>query len=140
MARFKKVPQLYHEGKINYGKGIIDGIVFLAVNELEFVKFAFPKEKTKKTSDIINVNLNKNIVNVDVKIMIHFSQSVSDTAFKVQEAIRHNIETMTEYKVNSVNVNVCGVFFEDKEQEVNKETNKQTVKEEKIENTEDKKN
>ncbi|MBQ0099613.1 MAG: Asp23/Gls24 family envelope stress response protein [Firmicutes bacterium] len=126
MAHFKKIPQTFHEGKINYGKGIIDGIVFLAINELDFVKFAFPKEESKKTSDIIKVTQNKNTVDVSVKIMIHYSQSVSDIAFKVQEAVRHNIETMTEYKLNSVNVNVCGVMFDDSS--INKKEKEEKLK------------
>lgn len=137
MAHFKKIPQMCHEGKINYGKGIVDGIVFLAIKELEYVKFAFPSENRKKTSDIIKVSQNKSNIDVSVKIMIHYTQSVSDIAFKVQEAVRHNVETMTEYKLNSVNVDVCGVFFDDVT--VNSEKEKKITKKiKKTEKTEEK--
>lgn len=118
MAHFKKIPQVSHEGKINYGNKIIDGIVFLAVSELENVKFALLKEKSKSTKDIIYVSINKKNVDVSVRIMIHYTQSVSETSFKVQEAIRHNIETMTDYTVNSVNVAVCGVLFEEEPKQI----------------------
>ena len=40
-------------------------------------------------------------------------------AFKIQETVRHNIESMTEYKVASVNVIVKGVFFDNKKIETN---------------------
>ena len=34
--------------------------------------------------------------------------------FKIQEAVRHTVETMTEYHVANVNVNIVGVVFDDK--------------------------
>ena len=46
-------------------------------------------------------------------------QSVSDAAFKIQEAVRHNVEAMTEFHIASVNVHVCGIFFVDKSEEKN---------------------
>ena len=44
---------------------------------------------------------------------MHYSQAISDIAFKIQEAIRYNVESMTEYKIGNVNVIVLGVFFDD---------------------------
>ena len=40
-------------------------------------------------------------------------QSVAEMAFKIQESIRHNVESMTEFHVANVNVNIRGVYFED---------------------------
>ena len=59
----------------------------------------------------------KDGIHVDVVVKIHYAQSVSDTAFKIQEAVRHNVEAMTEYHVASVNVIIHGVTFEDKTEE-----------------------
>ena len=68
--------------------------------------------------DAVKIEFNKEGVVIDIAVKIHFSQSVSDMAFKIQEIVRHDIESMTEYKIASVNVNVKGVVFD----EIKKET------------------
>lgn len=114
MARFKKIPQHKNEGKIIYGNGIVDGIVLLAVSELEYVELDSTAPRTKMRSSAIKVTFDKDGVHVDVAVKIHYSQSVSDMAFKIQEAVRHNVEAMTEYHIASVNVIVQDVMFNDK--------------------------
>ncbi len=112
MARFKKYPQKNQEGKLVYKKGIIDGIVILAVNEIpEIELYSYTPGKNKTSS--IRVEYDKSGVIVEVDIVVPHSQCISDMSFKVQEAIRHNIETMTEYHVLSVNVVVRGVVFDE---------------------------
>ena len=114
MARFKKIPQDTHEGKIIYGDGIVDGIVLLAVSEIPYVELYAIAPRKKMRSSAIKVNFDKDGVHVDVTVKMHYSQCVSDVAFKIQEAVRHNVEAMTEYHIASVNVNVRGITFEDK--------------------------
>ncbi len=114
MARFKKFPQNSHEGKIIYGDGIVDGIVLLAVSEIPYVDLFAIAPRKKMRSSAIKVSFDKDGVHVDVAVKIHYSQCVSDLAFKIQEAIRHNVEAMTEYHIASVNVNVKGIMFDDK--------------------------
>ena len=114
MARFKKVPLNTREGKITYGSGIVDGIVLLAINEISDVELYSTAPHKKMRSSAINVRMEKDGVHVDITVKTHFSQNVSDVAFKVQEAVRHNVEAMTEYHVASVNVIIKGVTFEDK--------------------------
>ena len=113
MAHFN-FNQKKKEDKIVYGDGIVDGIILLAVSELSKVILCDKKASRKKKHSSIKVAFSKDGLDIDVYVKIHFSQSVSDTAFKIQETIRHNIESMTDYHINSVNVNVVGVFFEDK--------------------------
>ena len=115
MARFKKIPQQNHEGKIVLGSGIVDSIVMLAVNELEYVELDSTAPRSKMNSSAVKVAFDKDGVNVEVVVKIHYSQSVSDMAFKIQEAIRHNVEAMTEYHIASVNVIVQDVTFCEKE-------------------------
>ena len=57
--------------------------------------------------------IDKTNVTVDVTVSIHYSQCVSDMAFKIQEAVKYNVESMTDYNVVSVNVIVKGVTFAD---------------------------
>ena len=116
MARFKKVPQV-NEGKIVYNDEIVDGIVLLAVGEIPYIELDAKDSSNQMRSNAIKVRKDKDGIHVDVVVKIHFTQNVSDTAFKIQESVRHNIETMTEYRVASVNVNISGVTFEEKTEE-----------------------
>ncbi len=113
MARFKKIPLNKNEGKIIYNDGIVDGIVLIALNEIPGVKLYNPPSHKKMRSKSIKVTMDKDGVHVDISVQTHFSQSVADVAFKIQEAVRHNVESMTEYHIASVNVIVKGVSFEE---------------------------
>lgn len=113
MAHFKKMPQKKNEDKIVYGDKIVDGIVFLALSEVSYAELYSPKPHAKNHSNAIKVFFDKDGVHIDVNVKIHFSQCVSDMAFKIQETVRHNIESMTVYHVASVNVIVRGVLFDD---------------------------
>ena len=113
MARFKKITKNAYEGKIVYGDGIIDGIVLLALNEIPSVELYSPSQKNKMRSKSIYVSIEKDGVHIDVSVKTHYLQSVADVAFKIQEAVRHNVEAMTEYHIASVNVFVKGVSFEE---------------------------
>ena len=112
MVRFKKLPLRENEGKIIYDTNIVDDIVLLAVSEIPFVKLHYAQSKTLR-SDSVKVTNEKDGIHVDVIIDVHYSQAISDIAFKIQEAIRYNVESMTEYKIGNVNVIVLGVFFDD---------------------------
>lgn len=132
MARYNFY-QKKKEDKIVYGDGIVDDIILLAVSELSNVELITNKTPNKKTRSI-KVNLAKNGLEIEVYVKIHYSLSVSDIAFKIQETIRHNIESMTDYHIKSVNVNVVGVFFEEKKStkqiiETNKTETTKTVTE-----------
>ena len=110
MARFKKTNPEKKEGKIIYGEAIIDNIVCLTVEEIPYVEL-FHKVSGKRKNSAVTVYLDKKGVDVDICVKIHFSQRVSEVVFTIQEAIRHNVESMTEYKIQSVNVIVMGVIF-----------------------------
>ena len=113
MARFNKLPINTHEGKIVYRNGIVDGIVLLAVQEIPFVQLYVGDPKGKMRSKAIKCVRANDGIHVDVVVKIHYTQSVSDVAFKIQESIRHTVETMTEYHVASVNVVIRGVTFDE---------------------------
>ena len=113
MARFKKLLQNKEESKIIYKDGIVDGIVMLSVSELDFVELSSQSKKDDMKSKAIKITYFNDTVSVDVMVKIHFSQCVSDIAFRIQEAVRHNVESMTEYKISNVNVIVSGVMFDE---------------------------
>ena len=114
MARLNITPQNTNDGKIIYNSGIVEDIVMLAVTEIPYVKLkSEPSAKKALRSSAVKVSNEKDGIHVDVSAKIHYSQSISDMAFKIQEAIRHNVEAMTEYHVVGVNVAICGVFFDE---------------------------
>ncbi len=112
MARFKRIPQV-QEGKIIYRDGIIDGIVLLAVKEIQHVKLDSKEHDSLTKNSAIDVRKEKEGVHIDITVKIHYLQNVSDMAFKIQESVRHNVEAMTEYRIASVNVHISGIYFED---------------------------
>ena len=117
MARFKKIPQV-HEGKVVYYDGIINGIVLLAINEIPYIELDAKDVSSLSRNNAVKVKREKDGIHIDVTVKIHYTQNVSDMAFKIQEAIRHNVEAMTEYHVASVNVHISDVSFDDKAEEV----------------------
>ena len=109
MARFKNIPVNSHEGRITYGSGIVDEIVFLAINEIPNVSL-YTKSKQSKAVRVVFAN---DGVHVDVQVKTHYAENISEVAFKIQESIRHNVEVMTEYRIANVNVSINGVILED---------------------------
>ena len=117
MARFKKFSQKKKEGKIVYKNGIVDGIVMLAVSQIPNAKLFTLANATNTKSTSVKVYYDKEGVSVDIAVKIHFSQSISEMAFKIQEAVRHDVESMTEYHISAVNVIVKSVYFDDNSEE-----------------------
>ena len=118
MAYFKNIPG-GHDGKIIYNGSIINGIVLLAISEIDGVEMAniTPNQKNKSDDKLskkaVRVRFEKDGIHVDVDVQIHQLSSVSDMAFKIQENVKHNVEAMTEYHIAKVNVNVVGVMFDE---------------------------
>mgnify|MGYP002524668226 FL=1 len=113
MAHFKKTVKKKREGKVVYGDKIVNGIVYLALAEIPYVELYSTTNHKKTKKNAINVFFDKDGVYIEVTVKVHYSQCVSDTAFKIQEAVRHNVETMIDYHVAGVNVIVKGVLFGD---------------------------
>lgn len=112
MAHFKKLPQK-KEGKILYGDKIVDEIVSYAVSEIPYTQlYSKTHLKTINTKGVKSV-LNKDSVSIDITVKIHYTQSISEMAFRIQESVRHNVESMTEYHVSCVNVIVKGLLFDE---------------------------
>lgn len=116
MAYFKHVPE-GDNGKIIYNRSIVNGIVLLAISEIEGVEAAtagsVKKRRGKNAKRSVWVTYTKNGMDVDVFVKINQNASVSDMAFKIQENIKHNVEAMTEYRLNKINVRVSGVIFDE---------------------------
>ena len=86
----------------------INGIASISRNSVSFFKSAFNKNINRGI--IVEFDQN-NKVTIDVFVNVKFGYSVKDVSFRVQENIKSSVESMTEYKVASINVNVVGVTF-----------------------------
>ena len=65
----------------------------------------------------IRTEFENNNARIDVFVNVKFGCSVKDVAFRVQENIKSSVESMTEYKVEAVNVHVVGVNFSEFERD-----------------------
>lgn len=111
--RVKKFRPRENRDKLIYGDGIVEGIVLLAVAEIPYAKVYRGVYDKLPKENAVKVVIDKSSVIVDVAVAIHYTQCVSDMAFAIQEAVKYNVESMTDYNVASVNVIVKGVMFDE---------------------------
>ena len=111
--RVKKFRPRESRDKLIYGDGIVEGIVLLAVSEIPYAEIYRGVSGKKAATDAVKVSIDKMNVYVDVTVITHYSQCVSEMAFRIQEAVKYNVESMTDYNVISVNVYVKGVTFDE---------------------------
>lgn len=90
-------------GDVTYGNKVVMSILELAVKEINGVAGLQGKGVR---SDMIGDTLN-----VDVFINVFNGVSCTDVAFRVQENIKRSVESMTEFKVGVINVNILGLTF-----------------------------
>lgn len=107
MAHIRHDPTSTQKGKITYNSGIVSGIVSLAISEVEGVTLLNTKNKGVK------LNFEKQGIIADVSVKVDSSCNVSSLAFKIQQSIKHNVESMTKYKVAKVDVHIQDVNFTD---------------------------
>ena len=103
---------------VTYKKNVVMSIVSLATQEINGVasisRSAVPALKSALSRNInrgIIIEFDGNKAHIDVFINVLFGSSVKDVSFRVQENIKSSVESMTEYKVGSVNVHIVGVKF-----------------------------
>lgn len=107
MAHMRHDPTTTQKGKITYNPNIVSGIVALAINDVEGVSLLNTKNKGVKLS------FEKQGIVADISVKVSSDCTVSSLAFKIQQSIKHNVESMTKYKVAKVDVHVQDVNFTD---------------------------
>lgn len=108
---------------VTYKKHVVISIVSLATQEISGIA-SISRKSVSILKSALSKNINRGIivdfvtdnnVKIDVFVNVKFGCSVKDVAFRVQENIKSSVESMTEYKVESVNVHVVGVNFSEVE-------------------------
>jgi uncharacterized alkaline shock family protein YloU len=87
----------------SYGRNVVRSIIALAAKEIGGVASLHGKG--------IRAEVHGKNIKVDVYVDIEYGYSVPDVAFRIQENIKRGVETMTEYKISTVNVNILSVHF-----------------------------
>ncbi len=92
------------KGDITYNTNIVSGIVAIAVGEVQGAYLPNTKNKgIKLTFD------KKQGIIADISVKVDSCENITKLAYKIQQAIKHNVEAMTNYKVSTINVNIMDV-------------------------------
>jgi len=105
MAHIRRDPSSTQKGKVSYNSGIVSGIVALAISEVEGVSLLSTKNKG------IKLTFDKQGIIADIGVRVDYGYNVPSLAFRIQQSIKHNVESMTNYKVAKVDVHVDDVVF-----------------------------
>jgi uncharacterized alkaline shock family protein YloU len=105
MAHIRHDPTSTQKGKITYNSGIVSGIVALAISEVDGVSLLNSKNKG------IKLFFEKEGIVADINVKVDYGYNVPSLAFRIQQSIKHNVESMTKYKVSKVDVHIQDVNF-----------------------------
>ncbi len=94
-------------GKIVYNESIVNGIVEIAVSNVEGVSEKHGKDNIKIVSD-------KDGIYVSVTVNVLHGYNIPDVAYNIQSGIKESVESMSKYKISKVDVFVSDVIFEEK--------------------------
>ena len=102
-------------GNVVYNSSIVKSIIMLAVPKVEGVKF---DTTSKSANDSIVLEFSGEFnVSVDVTVAVDYGFNIPDVAYHIQQSIKHNVETMSDYKIDTVDVHVVNVNFDTSEHE-----------------------
>ncbi|MCH5157729.1 MAG: Asp23/Gls24 family envelope stress response protein [Clostridiales bacterium] len=92
-----------YNGDVTYGHNVLLSIVRLAAQEISGVESVNGRG--------VRLYVRNDVVDADVYIEVNSEVSCSDIAYKVQDNIKKTVETMTDYKMEVINVNIISVKF-----------------------------
>lgn len=122
MANIKYNFSSGNNGTVHYNSDILNSIVKIAVKEVEGVFGLTPGKG-------IRLNFEKDGVYVDVSVIVEYSSSVPELAYRIQTSIKQAVESMTRYKVAKVDVHVREVIFPEEEATIAGAVNKEEDRE-----------
>lgn len=107
-------------GEIKIANEVIISIAEQALNEIQGIALgsvvdSFVEKLVKKsTSGGVKVYLDeeKKTVDMDVHVSMQYGMNILEVSWKIQDAVKKNVEAMTDIDVCKVNVFVDGVILE----------------------------
>ena len=88
---------------VTYGHDVLRSIIRLAAQEISGVESVCGRG--------VRFYVTGDVVDADVYIEVNSEVSCSDIAYKVQDNIKKSVETMTDYKMGVININIISVKF-----------------------------
>lgn len=107
MSKFRFNPNDKQNGKVVYNAGILNGIVALAVEEVEGTVLISGKRRG------ISLFIEKDGIYADVSVIVKYGYNVPELAYRIQQSVKQNVENMTRYRVAKVDVHIQDVVFSD---------------------------
>lgn len=109
----KIVSKAGNNGKVVYNSDIIAPIVKYSLDKIDGVELSTAKKGSvnSRRNQGIRVESVSEQIFIDVYVKVRFSDSVREMAYKVQQVIKNELETATNFKVKDVNVHVVDVEF-----------------------------
>ena len=123
--KIMSVEEVVGMGGVKISDDVIATIASLAASEIEGVSKMTGSMAAnlteilgkKKFSKGVKVQLEEDTVEIDVFLSIVYGSIIQEVAEKVQENVKKAIESMTEFKVMTVNVHVQGVTEPEEEKQ-----------------------
>ena len=118
MAEFKQyITQVQENGNVMISEDVIETIVAESITEVEGV-YGLDVKPGADIADLIGKNWGKgmkivigenNELTISCNVQIVYGNSVIEVAKNAQQAVTGAVESMTAVKVETVNINVCGI-------------------------------
>ena len=105
MSNFRFNPNDKQNGKVVYNAGIVNGIVALAVEEVEGTVLISGKRRG------ISLFIEKDGIYADVSVIVKYGYNVPELAYRIQQSVKQNVENMTRFRVAKVDVHIQDVVF-----------------------------
>ncbi len=119
MAEELNINEMQEFGEVKISEDVVSVVAGLAVTEVEGVSVVntladgiVEKFVKKNYAKGIRVEMTEKEVSVDVHVVVDYGIKIPDVAWKLQEMIKKNIETMTDLAVLQVNIFVEGISIE----------------------------
>ena len=90
-------------GDVTYSQNVLRSIIRLAAQEISGVESVCGRG--------VRFYTRGDVIDADVYIEVNSEVSCSDIAFKVQDNIKKMVETMTDFKMGVININIISVKF-----------------------------
>ena len=110
------------KGSINISEDVVAVIAAVAAAEVEGVYGPFLSHNKdipnvlgrKGLARGVKLHIDGDDISIDINIIAEIGYSVSDIGAKVQKAVMSAVQDAAGAKVNSVNVNICGIALKKK--------------------------
>jgi len=115
---------MYTDGAVNISDDVLQTIAAMAVSEVNGVSLAvsltegFVEKLVKKTQNkAVRVEVTEKTVTLELHVFVAYGSKIQEVAAKLQDAVKHNVETMTDLTVTRVDICVDGIIKETKKAE-----------------------